>query len=574
MRHRARALLLIASALAILVLTVRADPSPSRTGAVGIRSDALLAGRAHGIASGPPGSCGPAWQVVDNPEAFQNANFLRGVSVLSANDAWAVGAVDKKPYATLIEHWDGSSWTLASSPNVGEGPNYLYGVDGASVDDVWAVGAYKDVDTRTIRTLILHYDGTGWSVVVSPNGSLGDNYLTGVVAVSPTDVWAVGYREDVNMNALTLLLHYDGLEWSVIPSPNPGPSGNFLYGVAATSASDVWAVGYGYDPDAGNLQTLVVHYDGAEWTSVPSPSLSPDTANLLLGVAAASPTSAWAVGFANGTDRFDEIVLHWDGSAWTVADDAGVSGRLLSVAAVAPDDVWAVGNVDEGAELIEHWDGRQWSVIAGPPDGMDVLSGISALPGGRIHAVGHARPPREGISSTTERLCEAVVTDTGFAVDRGVVGLGTTAAWTFPSSNLQNHRVVSQGLGLFDSGARPPGSSYTFTFQAAGTYAVTDPPSRDQMRIQVAPTAVPLQGNESTQFNITWAKAAIPGFVFDVQVRRPGLGWEDWKVDVTTLSGTFLADAGTGQYSFRARIQNVSNSRTSAYSHRVTITVT
>jgi hypothetical protein len=47
---------------------------------------------------------------------------------------------------------------------------------------------------------------------------------------------------------LTLTLHWNGSTWSVIPSPNPGGTNqgdqNVLYGVAALSAHDVQAVGY------------------------------------------------------------------------------------------------------------------------------------------------------------------------------------------------------------------------------------------------------------------------------------------------------------------------------------------
>jgi hypothetical protein len=42
--------------------------------------------------------------------------------------------------------------------------------------------------------------------------------------------------------------------WSVVPSPNVGQGGNDLFGVAAVSASDVWAVGTNYG------QTLTEFY--------------------------------------------------------------------------------------------------------------------------------------------------------------------------------------------------------------------------------------------------------------------------------------------------------------------------
>ena len=55
----------------------------------------------------------------------------------------------------------------------------------------------------------------------------------------------------------------------MIPSPNPGNSGNYLYGATAISPTDVWAVG-GYN---FNGRTLTEHWDGTSWSVIPSPSL-------------------------------------------------------------------------------------------------------------------------------------------------------------------------------------------------------------------------------------------------------------------------------------------------------------
>src|SRR5437016_5171251 len=72
--------------------------------------------------------------------------------------------------------------------------------------------------------------------------------------------------------------------WSVIPSPNPGVSGNELISVAVVAANDVWAVG---DITAGNgaSQTLIEHWNGTAWSVVASPSPSPFH-NVLNGVTA------------------------------------------------------------------------------------------------------------------------------------------------------------------------------------------------------------------------------------------------------------------------------------------------
>jgi hypothetical protein len=42
----------------------------------------------------------------------------------------------------------------------------------------------------------------------------------------------------------TLIEHWNGSAWTIVPSPNVGSGNNSLAAVAARSANDVWAVGY------------------------------------------------------------------------------------------------------------------------------------------------------------------------------------------------------------------------------------------------------------------------------------------------------------------------------------------
>src|SRR6266851_991175 len=129
-------------------------------------------------------------------------------------------------------------WSVVPSPSPGPSVNDLNGVASISANDVWAVGDF--INAQDIpRTLIEHWNGTSWSVVTSPNGSKGSNFLFGVTAVSSTDVWAVG---EFN-NTSTLTEHWNGHTWRVVSSPNGGTRDNVLNGVTAVSASDVWAVG-------------------------------------------------------------------------------------------------------------------------------------------------------------------------------------------------------------------------------------------------------------------------------------------------------------------------------------------
>ena len=57
--------------------------------------------------------------------------------------------------------------------------------------------------------------------------------------------------------SLTLIEHWNGTAWTQVPSPNPSGD-NVLDGVAATSASNAWAVGF-YSPSGPTLQALAFH---------------------------------------------------------------------------------------------------------------------------------------------------------------------------------------------------------------------------------------------------------------------------------------------------------------------------
>ena len=63
------------------------------------------------------------------------------------------------------------------------------------------------------------------------------------------------YPSGTNRNSL--ILHWDGTQWAQVASPNPGPD-NFLYAVAASSPSNAWAVGQFLSND-GTDQNFAIH---------------------------------------------------------------------------------------------------------------------------------------------------------------------------------------------------------------------------------------------------------------------------------------------------------------------------
>ena len=93
------------------------------------------------------------------------------------------------------------------------------------------------------------------------------NEQQGVPPPLRPDAWAVGYYFN-GMSNQTLVEHWNGKAWKVQPSLNPGGSTpptlrhqlNQLYGVAATSPTNAWAVGDYYNGTSN--QTLIEHWNG------------------------------------------------------------------------------------------------------------------------------------------------------------------------------------------------------------------------------------------------------------------------------------------------------------------------
>ena len=284
-------------------------------------------------------------------------------------------------------------WHVVSSPSPGPAANDLYGTAAIASNDAWTVGEYGPPGGG-VNTLTEHWDGSQWSVIPSPTVGEG-NYLYGVSAVSSRDVWAVGVR-----NAYTLIEHWDGVQWSVIPSPNPDQNDDYLYSVSAISSSDVWAVG------VRGAYTLIEHWDGVQWSVIPSPN--PDQAvDYLYGVSALSNMNVWAVGIRGAVS----LVEHWDGVQWSVIPSPNPSSSLdylYGVAAVSSKEAWTIGKYaspNGGAPtLIEKWNGTTWQRIPSPSLGTfaNILYSVAALSGSNAWAVGEYLPTPSAAYTLTE----------------------------------------------------------------------------------------------------------------------------------------------------------------------------
>jgi hypothetical protein len=285
---------------------------------------------------------GTTWSVVSTPAL--KAEF-RGVAGAAGNDVWAVGhqatGTSFFSFNTLIEHWNGTSWSMASSPKLPDGSS-LVGVTAPATNNAWAVG-FAAGPSGSASALVEHWDGTSWGIASSPafTNLVG---VTGVSADSASDVWALA---DVAGGGLTSL-HWNGQSWSQIPTAPLRFGG--VDTVAALSPGNVWAVGTGPGTPTGGCSAhpseLVEHWDGTSWSISPSVNPFPCQNDSMLGVAAVSASDVWAVG-AGGP--FTE---HWNGTSWSLVSTPDEAGLLSGMTALSSGTVVAVGRGTNGSGII------------------------------------------------------------------------------------------------------------------------------------------------------------------------------------------------------------------------------
>ncbi len=366
-----------------------------------MKSNLVLAAFTAFAAAGS--SSAQSFEVVPSPNAPPEplGNTLLDVAAISATDAWAVGFHHNPAYCTfcpapLVMHWDGARWSIVETPTIAQPKVQLTSVSAVRSSDIWAVGHWLNDTALTAGTLIEHWDGASWSVVASPNPGMF-NALYGVAAVSSDDAWAVGDKWLSWSQKVPLILRYDGEEWAEVEYP-PVSYGE-LASVHAVAEDDVWAVGVAGVLSTG-FETLTLHWDGTSWTKVPFP-VEPGALYVnLYSVSGVASDDVWAVGvhkFLNGNGHQLSLArtYHWDGSSWTsvLPGVFGTDSRMYDVHAVASDDVWAVGGgvPPPGSPFAfqyqtVHWDGVNWSDVENPRQG--VLLAVAASSSTDVWAVG------------------------------------------------------------------------------------------------------------------------------------------------------------------------------------------
>ncbi len=286
--------------------------------ALALAAAAAPAMASAGSKAGSAASASSGWKVVYKHHfgapASQNA-FLTLVAP-SQHQAWALGGSDNYSGHPIAARWTGGKWRYAPLPAGLHGD--LVAASASSTGNVWAVSQLGQV--------VLHWNGHRWLVAKSWHIS-SEVQLTGVIALSPTNVWVFGSG---GFTGGLGTWHYSGHSWKHLTSG----AANGITKASAVSGSNIWAIGSRNAP-----QDSIVHYSHGRWQFQTAAALANHQFNGILSISA---SSVWAyTGPAAGQPS--GILLHYNGTRWSrvrIPGKASKYGQLLGISADGHGGFW------------------------------------------------------------------------------------------------------------------------------------------------------------------------------------------------------------------------------------------
>jgi hypothetical protein len=267
---------------------------------------------------------GTSWAIIASPNTSPTLdNVLYAVSCTSSSACVAVGTSTSAlgQTQTLAELWNGSKWSITTTPNTSDGfDNTLSGVSCTSATACTAVG-YAATATGSV-TLVETLSGSTWSIATSPNkaATLYDS-LNGISCASSVSCETVGNYLTATDALQTLVESWNGSIWSVVVSPDTTTAkSNTLNGVSCATATSCMAIGAAYAAGGSAYQTLAESWNGTSWSIVSTQDVTSSSDNVLEAVSCPSAAGCAASGYSTTASAIQQgLIETWNGVTWSTA---------------------------------------------------------------------------------------------------------------------------------------------------------------------------------------------------------------------------------------------------------------
>jgi hypothetical protein len=217
--------------------------------------------------------------------------------------------------------------------------------------DIWALGAHY-VQAEAHNIILRRHHGH-WKRFTSPKlGNPSQSSLSAIVAAGHR-IYLGGARAAAAGQSLPVIYRLRGKKFVKVKLPALFAGGTNITQMAASSPSDIWAVGEMSPP--ANTDLIALHWNGKHWSEVAYPE---GTDSQLVEVSTSGPHNAWAI-------RADGALLHWDGSQWTQNGAAPANSTMTAIATSSSKLAYAVGYRESASTAIHpvvmRFNGKNWS---------------------------------------------------------------------------------------------------------------------------------------------------------------------------------------------------------------------
>jgi hypothetical protein len=247
-----------------------------------------------------------------------------------------------------------------------------------------AVGYYTD-SSGVYFALAELWNGTEWKVEPTPEpGGALNTVLTKISCTASTQCTAVGYYENTAHVELGFAERWDGTSWSLQGTPNPsGGTEVRTYGVSCTTSTSCMMVGE-YKNSSGLVLPFAEQWTGSEWVLRSMPGVTGARENVLRGVSCTSSTACTAAGsYVPTSGNNGALIERWNGTEWklqSAPEPPGGKGIDLTggVSCASATACVTTGLVvrENFAALAEHWNGSEWTIQSAPgTEGETTLGG-------------------------------------------------------------------------------------------------------------------------------------------------------------------------------------------------------
>jgi hypothetical protein len=161
---------------------------------------------------------GVRWRVAKRWQQGQ----VTGLTAVAPSDVWVFGTTADGTSEIGTWHYDGTSWQRV--PGLADS---IVRASAITPSDIWAIAA------SPVSYSVVRYDGTNWEQVPT-GGALNGLHVRDILAISSSDVWLLGDKADAVGGVRLVLLNWNGTGWSSLVTPIAAWAGRLALGPVHT----------------------------------------------------------------------------------------------------------------------------------------------------------------------------------------------------------------------------------------------------------------------------------------------------------------------------------------------------